>query len=440
MIGRLRESRGLIQKARPMLRAQDNEKLTRVGPGTPGGRFLRRYWHPFLLSSELPEPDCAPVRVRLLGEDLIAFRDTQGHTGLIDAYCPHRRAPMFFGRNEECGMRCVYHGWKFDRHGDCVDMPSEPAGTPLQARVKIKAYPTFEKGGVVWAYMGPKELQPSPPDYEWMRAPETHRFVSKTFEQCNFLQALEGGLDTAHSSYAHNNDIQNKNMPRNRDKAPRLDVEPTDYGYRYISTRRISEEQDYVRIYQYIMPAQQVRGSIVKIEGGLADYPRFDGHIWTPIDDESCFVFNTMYSYDVNAPLPPDKVAAWESRAGRGPEHHIPGSFKLLRNAENDYMIDRQMQKTRTFTGIDGVNTQDYALQEGMGGIVDRSLENLGTSDKAIVTMRRLMSRAIDAVANGEAPPGLDPAVHGDVRPHDNYIPSGSDWRAQLEAELRAKW
>jgi phthalate 4,5-dioxygenase oxygenase subunit len=288
--------------------------------------------------------------------------------------------------------------------------------------------------------MGPKELQPPAPDYEWMRAPDTHRFVSKTFEQCNFLQALEGGLDTAHSSYAHNNDIQNKNMPRNRDKAPRLDVELTDYGYRYISTRKVSDDQDYVRIYQYIMPSQQMRGSIVKIEGGLADYPRFDGHIWTPIDDESCFVFNMMYSYDVNAPLPPKMVAHWESRAGRGPEHHLPGSFKLIRNASNDYMIDRQMQKTRTFTGIDGVNTQDYALQEGMGAIVDRSLENLGTSDKAIVAMRRLMSRSIDAVANGDAPPGLDPAAHGFVRPHDNYIPAGSDWRETLAGELVAKW
>jgi len=423
-----------------MLRAEDNEKLTRVGPGTPGGRFLRRYWQAFLLSSELPENDGAPLRVRLLGEDLLAYRDTDGHVGLIDAYCPHRRAPMFFGRNEECGMRCVYHGWKFDRHGDCVDMPSEPAGTPLQARVKIKAYPTYEKAGVVWAYMGPKELQPPAPDYEWMRAPDTHRFVSKTFEQCNFLQALEGGLDTAHSSYAHNNDIQNKNMPRNRDKAPRLDVELTDYGYRYISTRKVSDDQDYVRIYQYIMPAQQMRGSIVKIEGGLADYPRFDGHIWTAIDDESTFVFNMMYGYDANAPLPADKVAAWESRAGRGREHHLPGSFKLIRNASNDYMIDRQMQKTRTFTGIDGVNTQDYALQEGMGGIVNRSLENLGTSDKAIVAMRRLMARSIEAVANGDAPPGLDPAVHGSVRPHDNYIPAGSDWRETLQGELVAKW
>ena len=423
-----------------MLRPEDNVKITRVGPGTPCGEFMRRYWQPFLLSSELPEADCPPVRVRLLCEDLVAFRDTDGRVGLIDAHCPHRRAPMFFGRNEECGMRCVYHGWKFDRNGDCVDMPSEPAGTPLQARVKIKAYPTFEGGGVVWAYMGPREHMPAPPDYEWMRAPETHRFVSKTYEDCNFLQALEGGLDTAHSSYAHNNDIANRNMPRNRDKAPRLDVELTDYGYRYISTRRTGDSGSYVRVYQYIMPAQQIRGSIIKIEGGRSDRPRFDGHIWVPIDDESCFVFNTMYSYDANAPLSHDFVMAFESRAGRGPEHHEPGTFRLLANRSNDYFIDRHVQKTQTFTGIAGVNTQDYALQEGMGVIVDRSLENLGTSDKAIVAMRRMMLRSIDAVARGEDPPGVDPAIHGQVRPYDDYLPDGADWRQFFEKELAAKW
>ncbi len=422
-----------------MLRPEDNEKITRVGPGTPGGEYMRRYWQPILMSWELPEADCPPVRVRLLGEDLVAFRDSEGCVAFVDAYCPHRRAPMFFGRNEECGLRCVYHGWKFDRHGDCTDMPSEPAGSPLQGRVKIKAYPGFEGGGVIWCYMGPKDKQPAPPDYEWMRAPESHRFVSKTFENCNFLQALEGGLDTAHSSYLHNNEIGNKNTPRNRDRAPRLDVELTDYGYRYISTRQSDDGGAYVRVYQYIMPAQQVRGSVIKIEGGKAEYPRFDGHLWTPIDDETCFVFNTMYSYDAKTPLPKDVVLGWESRAGRGPEHFIPGTFTLIAGRSNDYFIDRRMQKTQTFTGIPGVNTQDYALQEGMGAIVDRSLENLGTSDKAIVTMRRMMLRSIDAVALGEDPPGVDPKSHGSVRPYDDYLPAGADWR-MFESELSAKW
>jgi phthalate 4,5-dioxygenase len=161
-----------------MLTPAENERLTRVGPGTPMGRVLRSYWLPFALASELPEPDGAPIRVRLLGEDLVAFRDTAGAVGLVDAFCPHRRAPMFFGRNEECGLRCVYHGWKFERTGACVDMPSEPPDSLFKSKVRITAYPTWEGGGIAWAYLGDPAAQPGPPDYELIRAPESHRFVS----------------------------------------------------------------------------------------------------------------------------------------------------------------------------------------------------------------------------------------------------------------------
>jgi len=164
-----------------MLSQRDNERLVRVGPGTPAGVLFRRYWQPACLSIELPEPDCAPVRVRLLGEDLLAFRDTNGRVGLVEAFCPHRRAPLFYGRNEECGIRCVYHGWKFDVDGNCVDLPSEPETSPMKSTIKLAAYPTLEKAGVIWAYLGPKEQMPEPPDYEWTRAPATHCFISKTY-------------------------------------------------------------------------------------------------------------------------------------------------------------------------------------------------------------------------------------------------------------------
>src|SRR5882672_12868546 len=157
-----------------MLSAQDNALITQTSKGTPMGELFRRFWLPVLLPEELPEPDCPPVRIKVMGEYLVAFRDTNGQVGFVEAFCPHRRAPLFYGRNEECGLRCVYHGWKFDRNGDCVDMPSEPAGTTLQAKVKILAYPTVEKGGVIWTYMGPKDQKPEPPDYEWLRAPPTH--------------------------------------------------------------------------------------------------------------------------------------------------------------------------------------------------------------------------------------------------------------------------
>ncbi len=423
-----------------MLTPQDNERLVRVGIGTPTGNLMRRYWQPALLSSELPEPDCPQVRVRLLGENLLAFRDTSGKVGLVEAYCPHRRAPLFFARNEEHGIRCAYHGWKFDVTGKCVDMPSEPPGTRLRDKVTLKAYPTFEGSGVVWAYLGPPEEQPAPPDFEWMRAPATHRFISKTYEHCNYLQALEGGLDTAHSSFAHNNNIRDKNELRNRDTAPQIDVERTDYGYFYVSTRNLGDDRLYVRIYHYVMPNQQMRGAVTAIDGTRPKVPKLDGHIWVPIDDENCFVYNWVCSYDEDAPLTPEFIEHWEGFAGRGEDDHIPGTFRLKRNETNDYMVDRQLQKTRTYTGITGLNTQDFALQEGMGPIVDRSREFLGTSDKAIIQLRRLLLEATKVVEKGERPRGTDPQSYRSIRPHDNILRTGEDWREAFASELVARW
>ncbi|HEY7301795.1 MAG TPA: Rieske 2Fe-2S domain-containing protein [Xanthobacteraceae bacterium] len=428
-----------------MLKPEDNERLVRVGPGRPAGELMRRYWQPALLSEELPENDGPPVRLRLLGEDLVAFRDTNGRIGIVDAYCAHRRAALFFGRNEECGLRCAYHGWKYDIDGNCVDMPSEPAGTPMKHNVKLKAYPAVERGRVVWAYMGPRERMPEPPDFEWTRAPPTHAFVSKTYEECNYLQALEGGLDTSHASFAHNNYLGNKRVLRNIDTAPRIDVETTDYGYRYISTRTIDEDRRYVRVYHYAMPAQQMRGAFeswftYKDDKDVHRVPKSDGHIWVPIDDEHTWVYNWTCGRDRSVPLTAEFIAEWETHAGRGKDDLVPGTYRLKRNLRNDYLIDRAVQKTRTFTGIEGVNTQDYALQEGMGPIVDRSKEHLGTSDKAIVVLRRLLLDAIRAVERGEDPPGLDPRQHRHIRPYDAVIAGDVPWQQALASELMAKW
>jgi phthalate 4,5-dioxygenase len=423
-----------------MLTPDENYRLTRAGPGTPMGELLRRYWQPACLSSELPERDGAPLRVRLLCEDLIAFRDTTGKVGLVEAYCPHRRAPLFFGRNEECGLRCVYHGWKFDVNGNCVDMPSEPAGTTLQTKVQLTAYPTVEKGGVVWAYMGRKEVMPPEPDYEWTRAPAKYRYVSKTFENCNWLQALEGGLDTSHSSFAHNNFKSDKSEPRQRDRSPKIDVERTDYGYYYVSTRDLGGEGKYIRVYQYVMPAQQMRPNNVGWFGGRNEMPRADGHVWAPIDDEHTHAYNWMCAYDESVPFTPEWIESRETAMGRGKDDLIPGTFRLKRNPSNDYLIDRQMQKTQNYTGIFGVNTQDFALQEGMGAICDRSKEFLGSSDKAVVAMRRLLMEALDSVERGGAPRGALPNTHRAVRPFDHIVPPGQDWRAIFDKELIAKW
>jgi phenylpropionate dioxygenase-like ring-hydroxylating dioxygenase large terminal subunit len=423
-----------------MLTPQENERITRIGPGTPMGAVFRRYWQPAALSEELPERDGAPIRVRLLGEDLVAFRDSTGGVGLIDAFCPHRRAPMFFGRNEDCGLRCVYHGWKFDSDGNCVDMPSEPADSLFKTKVRIAAYPTFEAGGVVWAYLGPAGLQPPVPDYEWLRVPASHRHINKTYEEANWLQALEGGLDTSHSSFAHNMNINDKKYLRNADTAPRLEVDRTDYGFRYAGIRSFSD-RDYVRVYHYIMPAQALRGGVTSWNGiEKADVPRLDGHIWVPIDDTTTWAWNMVWSYDEKVPITDEWHAKDEARFGRGVDDLIPGTFKLKKNLANDFMIDRQVQKTKTFTGIVGINTQDMALQEGMGPICDRSKEHLGTTDKAIIACRQLLLEATQAVEDGKPPRGVDPSSYERVRPYDAVVPVGKVWETEFAPELVAKF
>lgn len=423
-----------------MLSAENNIRLTRVGPDQPMGVTLRRYWTPALLASELPEPDGPPVRVKLLGEDLVAFRDSRGEVGLLEAYCPHRRAPLFFGRNEEAGLRCVYHGWKFDTSGNCLDLPSEPPDSPLKARIGIRAYPTWEKGGLIWAYMGPRGQLPPYPDYEWLRAPDTHFKISKTYEACNWLQTLEGGIDTSHSSFAHNNDLGDTSLLRSRDTHPILDVDVTDYGFCYYGVRNISETEKYVRAYQYIMPFMQLRGGFISHNGRRYDTPVVNGHLWVPMDDTSTCVYNFAYSVDPKAPLTPEEWERKESRAGRGAEDFIPGSYWLIRNPSNDYLIDREVQRTKTFTGIQGVNTQDFALQEGMGPICDRTLEHLGTSDKAILQARRLLLAATDLAAEDRDPLALDPESYRNVRAADEIIPSDEPWRDAMQSLLVATW
>src|SRR5215467_5397805 len=190
-----------------MLRKEQNDLLTQTGPGTPGGRLFRSYWIPALLSSELPENDCPPVRVKLLSERLIAFRDTQGRLGLMDEFCAHRGVSLWFGRNEENGIRCPYHGWKYDVTGQCIEVPSEPAESGFCQKIKLKAYPCVELGGVIWAYMGPPAEQPPLPSFEWVNLPTKHRYLSKRWQESNYLQAMEGGIDSSHVSFLHRGDL-----------------------------------------------------------------------------------------------------------------------------------------------------------------------------------------------------------------------------------------
>jgi len=422
-----------------MLSHEENLRISRVGAGTPMGEALRRYWLPACLSEELPASDGAPVRVRLLGEDLIAFRDSDGAIGLVDAYCPHRRAPIFFGRNEECGLRCVYHGWKFDRSGACVDMPSEPPDSLFKTKVRITAYPTHEAGGIVWTYMGPPETLPAPPDYEFCRVPAGQRLTSKNLQRCNWVQALEGGLDSAHATILH---ASNKGdlafLADPESLIPRLEVQRTGYGYWYTGIRTLGT-QLWVRVYQYVMPATQLRGTIEGAFKRPSELPRIDGHIWVPIDDEHTWVYNFMFSADPARPVPYAELQRLEKMFGRGPDDVNP-DYSLKANMTNDYFIDRTKQQTHNFTGIAGVNTQDAALQEGMGGLVDRTREHLGTSDRAIIQMRQLLLEAADEVAAGKPPRGTNPTDYRDVRPADHLIPVGRDWQETIPEAVVARF
>jgi phenylpropionate dioxygenase-like ring-hydroxylating dioxygenase large terminal subunit len=422
-----------------MLSKEENHLITRVGPGTPMGDVMRRYWIPGLLSEELPAPDCPPIRVRLLGEDLVAFRDSAGRIGLLEEYCPHRLASMFLGRNEENGLRCVYHGWKFDVEGTCVDMPNEPLESRFKDKVRMQSYPTVEQGGVIWTYMGPAEKIPEEPGMEWTRAPKTHRFVSKTHEYCNYVQAVEGGIDTVHSSFLHNNDLANKRHFKRIDTAPRLDVERTSYGFRYAGIRDLKEIGNYVRIYQFVLPFHQFRSHQVDYEGSgnrLA-VPTIQGHMWVPMDDENTMIYNWMLAVDEDKPLSPEYVLKRETFAGRGPEGE--GVIRH-QTRENNWLIDREMQRAKTFTGIKGLNTQDLAVQESMGPIVDRSREHLGSTDKAIIQFRKCLLDAIRDVQNGIDPPGANSKTYRSLRSADVTISKDLTWQQAAKETLVARW
>src|SRR3954449_5839955 len=316
-----------------MLSREENELITRVGPGTPMGNAMRRYWIPACLSSEIAEPDCPPVRVKLLGEDLVAFRDSEGRIGLIEEFCPHRRVSLYFGRNEECGLRCIYHGWKFDVTGSCVDMMNEPEEYDFKHKVRTTAYPTCELGGIVWAYLGPAEKMPPLPKFAWTQAPETHRHVTKVIQECNWLQGLEGGIDTSHAPILHRLLTETStrggfkpSSPFVRGKAPKLVVDLTDYGYQYAGIRPLGEDEMHVRTYQFILPFHQIRPS----RSGRGS-PVDAGHIWVPIDDYTTAVYN--WNYSTGGEL--DEEDRLERGLGNGPMHVDPQTFRSVANREN---------------------------------------------------------------------------------------------------------
>lgn len=380
-----------------------SETLVRAGPGTRMGELMRRYWVPVLLSSEIAEPDGPPVRAPILGEKLLAFRDTSGQVGLIDEFCSHRGVSLYFGRNEEHGVRCSYHGVKFDRHGKCVEVPSAPQ---LCERMNIKGYPCIERAGIVWAYMGPPDKQPEPPELEWCLLPDSHVFVSKRLQECNYLQAMEGGIDTAHVSYVHRYEVDVDPMHQGTraleyikaDGNVVFTIENTPFGLTLFGRRNGDADTYYWRITQWLFPWF----TLIPPFGEHA----LGGHVWVPIDDEHCWAWSI--NWQPSRPLTGHERA--EMQAGRGIHvEYEPGTFRPKANKDNDYLIDRVAQKEkRAYSGVFGFSMQDASLQESMGPIQNHEAERLLPTDRGIVMARRMLYDAALALERGIEPPALN--------------------------------
>ena len=394
------------------------------------GELFRRYWLPALLATELPGPDCAPVRVKLLSERLIGFRDSDGKMGLLDEFCAHRGVSLWFGRNEDSGLRCPYHGWKYDVTGQCVEVPSEPAESGYCEKIKLKAYPLVERGGVLWTYMGPPEHQPPLPEFEFATVPAPQSYICKRVQESNYLQAMEGGIDSAHVTFLHRGNLETDplfkgakgNAYNLNDLRPKFEVVESDSGL-YIGVRRNAENgQYYWRITPWVMPCF----TMIPPRG---DYP-LHGHFWVPADDENCWTWTYGY-HPVRALSAEERQAMIDGHGAFA--RLIPGTFLTQQNKDNDYLMDRQAQKDgRSFGGVNGFGMQDSSIQESMGVIQDRTRENLVSTDNGVIMARsRLLKAARELMERSTVPPGTDPEQQrvrsvSIVLPHDVAFTEGA--------------
>ena len=427
-----------------MLSTQDNELLCRVGPGTPMGEFMREYWLPAFVPSELPEADGEPRRMRLLGENLIAFRVSSGKYGLVANHCPHRGASLFFGRNEEEGIRCVYHGWKFDVQGNCVDMPNEPAESDFKNKIRATAYPCVERNGIVWTYMGPRETPPPLPD--WLPNLEPDCQVWMRLQESNWLQALEGDIDTVHAFFLHSGHIRTEQSLPGSDafyitqqRHGRFVAQEHEVGASYAAVRRAEPGAEYWRMGHFLLPFYTMNGP------GLLGIKN-QSLAWVPLDDGNTMV----WTVGRQAPLPPETETIGGFKAGyvrwdpigkndpygaRGPNGIPPrkfittsdwlGRYRPIANQDNDYLIDRDLQKSMgTYTGVPGM-AQDQMAQETMGPIYDRTQERLGTSDLMIIRTRRKLLDCVRAFKAGAPAPGVNRPELYRMRSGGVVVPAG---------------
>jgi phenylpropionate dioxygenase-like ring-hydroxylating dioxygenase large terminal subunit len=426
-----------------MTTREETELMCRTGPGTPGGKMMRRYWLPVGLSEELPQGG-APLPVTILSERLVLFRDEAGRVGLLQRGCAHRCADLSFGRIEDGGLRCLYHGWLYDVAGNCLEQPGEPPESTYKNEVKALSYPLVEKGGMIFAYLG-RDTPPEFPDWEFLNAPEAHRFHLRTVIECNYLQALEGNIDPVHLSYLHRplTRVDTRPVPGStksadvfyaEERRPRLDLEPTDYGIRIFSVRGADNDKQYLRITNFIMPCS---AAIVGNEGRVNEGYAVHWHV--PIDDTHNMRFDFVY----NRVRPLDKEK-YRTRIG-----NVTGPDGMTRRSlDNRYFQSREAMRTENFTGMGGsFNVHDAFATESMGPISDRTQEHLATSDRIIVRARNQILEAIADVANGKEPRGVirDPARRD--RSHvvvvSEVIPKGVDpkeyWKSRVQKPQAAE-
>jgi phenylpropionate dioxygenase-like ring-hydroxylating dioxygenase large terminal subunit len=405
-----------------MLSREDNELLVRVGPGTAMGNVMRSFWLPALLESELPEKDGTPVRIKLLGEDLVAFRDSEGRIGLLDEHCPHRGSSLALGVNGECGLRCLFHGWKFDVNGQCTDTPAEPDGATLAKAMRVKAYPTRTAGGMIWAYMGPAEALPPFPHMPWFDMPEGHSEAFKVIYECNYAQTIEGAIDSAHAGILHRESPwgQEAKYPHEKDLRPKLEVEFTNYGLRYCAVRNDGESK-HARVTQVPLPFW----TFIPPDGGNAPAFRRNRRLinaFVPRDDYT--TWHIQWFYDETHPI--DRA----HRIAEAGTAHDENFFKLVNNA-NWYGQDREMMRERNMSGISGIALQDHAVSETMGKIADRTREHLGRTDMAVVAWRRLMLKAArELEASGKVPHAAQVAIDWSKITGETFLfPADRGWK-----------
>ncbi len=429
-----------------MLTKEQNELLCRVEGAAAMGRLMRSHWLPVCMSEEVAERDGAPVRARLLGEDLVVFRDSNGRLGVLDEHCPHRGASLAFGRNEACGLRCLYHGWKFDVEGSVLDMSSEPEGAAIRQAIRARAYPVREGGGFVWIWMGPIEQMRGFEPPAWAPTPETRISIVKIHAACNWAQVLEGSIDSAHSSSLHSTNMPSAEVEGSTatdsawlrpstDKAPRMQFEPTGYGFRYAAIRKPilnPETHQYVRTTLFIAPFT------VLIPPN--DQYRL-AQMLVPIDD-----LNAMFYWVAWHPDPAKGISqeAWRRFCAATVGVDLDENYRKKRNLENRYLQDREAMKRGDFTGIQGIPTQDMAMWESMGAIADRSRDKPGTSDVAVVQFRRMMVAAAKKVQEGGPAIGtIEPRIpHLKLASFEGVVPKTTDWRtlgAPEESAVTAK-